>query len=100
MCLECDTKSSPGASDGWEGDSVIPGLFFLGDFLGFVLDLALLTDVLRNSLNRFLKEVTMAPYRDCGREEEHEDNEVYGRGSRGGRTSSCDLPSVTTLYTL
>ena len=38
----------------------MPGLFFLGDLGG--LDLFLATGVLRNSLKRFTKEVTIAPY--------------------------------------
>ena len=48
------------------GDCVIPGLFFLGDCLCAEFDFAHLTGTLRNSLNLFFKEVTIAPYRYCG----------------------------------
>ena len=63
MCLLKDTESSPLPGTGCVGDCVIPGLFFLGDCLGVECDFVLLTGVLRNSLNLFFKEVTMAPYR-------------------------------------
>lgn len=63
LFLSKDTESSPDASQGCEGDWVFPGLFFLGDFLGLALEFPLLTGVRRNSLNRFIREVTMAPWK-------------------------------------
>ena len=63
QCLSKDTESSPGSGKGCASDCVIPGLFFLGDFLVLVFNFPLSTGVLRNSLKRFLREVTIAPWK-------------------------------------